>query len=37
LSGTNSEEGLRIINDFGLPSVSTMSQVAKKAIELSRK
>jgi succinyl-CoA synthetase beta subunit len=36
LSGTNSEEGLKIIKDFGLPCVATMSQAARKAIELSR-
>ncbi len=37
LSGTNSKEGLEIIKEFGLPTVSTMSEAAKKAIELSRK
>jgi succinyl-CoA synthetase beta subunit len=37
LSGTNSKEGLAIIKEFGLPTVSTMSEAAKKAIELSRK
>lgn len=37
LSGTNSKEGLEIIKDFGLPTVSTMSEAAKKAIELSKK
>lgn len=37
LSGTNAKEGLEIIKDFGLPTVSTMSEAAKKAIELSRK
>ena len=37
LSGTNSKEGLEIIREFGLPTVSTMSEAAKKAIELSKK
>ncbi|NQU86874.1 MAG: ADP-forming succinate--CoA ligase subunit beta, partial [Mariniphaga sp.] len=37
LSGTNSKEGLEIINEFGLPSVGTMSEAARKAIELSKK
>jgi succinyl-CoA synthetase beta subunit len=37
LSGTNAKEGLEIIKDFGLPTVSTMSEAAQKAIELSRK
>jgi len=37
LSGTNSKEGLEIIKEFGLPTVSTMSEAAKKAIELCRK
>ena len=37
LSGTNSKEGLEIIKEFGLPTVSTMSEAAKKAIELSKK
>jgi len=37
LSGTNAKEGLEIINDFGLPTVSTMSEAAEKAIELSKK
>jgi succinyl-CoA synthetase beta subunit len=37
LSGTNSKEGLEIINKFGLPSVGTMSEAARKAIQLSRK
>jgi len=37
LSGTNSKEGLEIIKEFGLPTVSTMSEAAKKAIQLSRK
>jgi succinyl-CoA synthetase beta subunit len=37
LSGTNAKEGLEIIKSQGLPTVSTMSQAAKKAIELSKK
>lgn len=37
LSGTNSKEGLEIIKEFGLPTVSTMSEAAKKAIQLSKK
>ncbi len=37
LSGTNAKEGLAIIREFGLPTVSTMSEAAKKAIELSKK
>ncbi len=36
LSGTNAKEGLEIIKDYGLPTVSTMSEAAKMAIELSR-
>ncbi len=36
LSGTNAKEGLEIIKDYGLPTVSTMSEAAKKAIELSK-
>ncbi len=35
LSGTNAKEGLEIIKDSGLPTVSTMSEAARKAIELS--
>lgn len=34
LSGTNAKEGLEIIRDFGLPTVSTMSEAAQKVIEL---
>ncbi len=37
LSGTNAKEGLAIIKEYGLPTVSTMSEAAKKAIELSKK
>ena len=36
LSGTNAKEGLEIISKYGLPTVSTMSEAAKKAIELSK-
>lgn len=36
LSGTNAKEGLEIIREYGLPTVSTMSEAAQKAIELSR-
>ena len=36
LSGTNAKEGLEIIREYGLPTVSTMSEAAKKAIELSK-
>ena len=37
LSGTNAKEGREIIADYGLPIVETMSEAAKKAIELSKK
>lgn len=37
LSGTNAKEGLEIIKSHGLPTVATMSEAAKKAIELSKK
>lgn len=37
LSGTNAKEGLEIIKSKGLPTVSTMSEAAKMAIELSKK
>ena len=37
LSGTNAKEGLEIIKEYGLPTVSTMSEAAQKAIELSKK
>lgn len=37
LSGTNAKEGLEIIEKTGLPVVKTMSEAAKKAIELSKK
>jgi succinyl-CoA synthetase beta subunit len=36
LSGTNAKEGLEIIREYGLPTVSTMSEAAQKAIGLSR-
>lgn len=36
LSGTNAREGLEIIREYGLPTVSTMSEAAQKAIELSK-
>jgi len=37
LSGTNAKEGLEIIKETGLPTVETMSEAAKTAIELSKK
>lgn len=37
LSGTNAKEGLAIIKETGLPTVETMSEAAKTAIELSQK
>jgi succinyl-CoA synthetase beta subunit len=37
LSGTNAEEGLALLKETGLPTVSSMSEAAKKAIELSKK
>jgi succinyl-CoA synthetase beta subunit len=36
LSGTNAKEGLELLKSTGLPTVSTMSEAARKAIELSR-
>ncbi|MGQ7871199.1 ADP-forming succinate--CoA ligase subunit beta [Sunxiuqinia sp. sy24] len=36
LSGTNAKEGLALLKEKGLPTVQTMSEAAKKAIELSR-
>ncbi len=36
LSGTNAKEGLEILESTGLPTVSTMSEAAQKAIELSK-
>jgi succinyl-CoA synthetase beta subunit len=36
LSGTNSEEGLAMLKETGLPTVETMSEAAQKAIELSQ-
>lgn len=37
LSGTNAKEGLEILKSTGLPTVSTMSEAAQKAILLSKK
>jgi succinyl-CoA synthetase beta subunit len=37
LSGTNAAEGLAILKETGLPTVSSMSEAAKKAIELSKR
>ncbi|NLB26366.1 MAG: ADP-forming succinate--CoA ligase subunit beta [Bacteroidales bacterium] len=37
LSGTNALEGLKIISNFGLHPVTSMSKAAKRAIELSKK
>jgi succinyl-CoA synthetase beta subunit len=37
LSGTNAKEGLELLKATGLPTVSTMSEAALKAIELSKK
>ena len=37
LSGTNAEEGLALLKKTGLPTVSSMSEAAKKAIELSKR
>lgn len=37
LSGTNAAEGLAILKESGLPTVGSMSEAAKKAIELSKK
>lgn len=37
LSGTNAAEGLALIKQTGLPTVSTMSEAAQKAIELSKR
>jgi len=34
LSGTNSEEGLRIISEHNLPTVNSLSEAAKEAIRL---
>ena len=36
LSGTNAEEGLALLKQTGLPTVSTMKEAALKAIELSQ-
>ncbi len=37
LSGTNAEEGLALLKETGLPTVSSMSEAAQKAIELSKR
>jgi len=37
LSGTNAEEGLALLKQTGLPTVSSMSEAAQKAIELSKR
>lgn len=36
LSGTNAEEGLELLKETGLATVSTMSEAAQRAIELSK-
>jgi succinyl-CoA synthetase beta subunit len=36
LSGTNAEKGLALLKETGLTTVSTMSEAARKAIELSQ-
>jgi succinyl-CoA synthetase beta subunit len=36
LSGTNAADGLALLKETGLPTVSSMSEAAKKAIELSK-
>jgi len=36
LSGTNAEEGLALLKQTGLPTVSTMSEAAQQAIKLSQ-
>jgi len=37
LSGTNAREGLELLRSTGLPTVATMGEAARMAIELSRK
>lgn len=37
LSGTNAKEGLAMLEKTGLPTVGSMSEAAKKAIELSKR
>jgi succinyl-CoA synthetase beta subunit len=37
LSGTNAKEGLALLKETGLPTVSSMSEAAQKAIELSKR
>ena len=36
LSGTNAEEGLKIISDYNLPTVSSLSEAAQEAIRLAK-
>ena len=36
LSGTNAEEGLKIINDYNLPTVKSLSEAAQEAIRLAK-
>ena len=36
LSGTNAGEGLKLLKSTGLPTVQTMGEAARKAIELSK-
>ena len=36
LSGTNAEEGLRIISDYNLPTVKSLSEAAQEAIRLAK-
>ena len=36
LSGTNAEEGLKIISDYNLPTVSSLSEATQEAIRLAR-
>ncbi len=37
LSGTNASEGLELLKSTGLPTVRTMGEAARKAIELSKR
>jgi succinyl-CoA synthetase beta subunit len=37
LSGTNAEEGIALLKETGLTTVSTMSEAAQKAIGMSRR
>ena len=36
LSGTNAEEGLKIISDYNLPTVSSLSEAAQEAIRMAK-